>query len=253
MARTRSLSAHEKPWSLVQVAQAADVSYQFARTANRLGFVDSTALRWHDVLVLRTVDALGGHPTSNRADGQMPDRVHARVARTRAAAQATRNALRQKYMSDVPAPDAIADMWLVVDDHETVAVDGADRLGATVVRATGVALVLPLSMWVAALAEHLGIPAVLPRQPASIPATAAALPPDRDRVQSTAPVTLTAPVELDETLYRAVAAAAQTMSRSPVQQMEHWARIGRRVEEDPGTSTTDVAALLEGRAHAAIR
>lgn len=56
----------------------------------------------------------------------------------------------------------------------------------------------------------------------------------------------TVPVRLSDDLYDVAAEAAATMSRSTAQQIAHWARLGKAVEESPGLSTAAVRELLAG-------
>lgn len=56
------------------------------------------------------------------------------------------------------------------------------------------------------------------------------------------------PIRVDADLYAAATAAARVMSRSIGQQVAHWARIGRAIEQSPEVSVERVAEVLRGRA-----
>lgn len=54
----------------------------------------------------------------------------------------------------------------------------------------------------------------------------------------------TTPVRLSDDLYEVASQVAATMSRSAAQQIAHWARLGKAVEESPGLSVAAVRDLL---------
>lgn len=56
------------------------------------------------------------------------------------------------------------------------------------------------------------------------------------------------PIRVDADLYAAATAAARAMSRSIGQQVAHWARIGRAIEQSPEVSVERVAEVLRGHA-----
>jgi hypothetical protein len=56
------------------------------------------------------------------------------------------------------------------------------------------------------------------------------------------------PLRLDADLVAAATLAAPAMSRSVAQQIAHWARIGRELEQSPGVSLRAVAEVLRGAA-----
>jgi hypothetical protein len=57
----------------------------------------------------------------------------------------------------------------------------------------------------------------------------------------------TAPTRIDEDVARAAKAAGALLSRSPAQQVNHWARIGRELEASKSLSQRDIAQVLAGR------
>ena len=52
------------------------------------------------------------------------------------------------------------------------------------------------------------------------------------------------PTRVDDDLFAAAKTAAQAMSRSASQQINHWARIGRELESSRAVSQRDIAAVL---------
>ena len=57
----------------------------------------------------------------------------------------------------------------------------------------------------------------------------------------------TAPTRIDEDVTSAAKAAAELLSRSTAQQVNHWARIGRELEASKSVSQRDIAEVLGGR------
>ena len=56
-----------------------------------------------------------------------------------------------------------------------------------------------------------------------------------------------APTRIDEDVTSAAKAAAELLSRSTAQQVNHWARIGRELEASKSVSQRDIAQVLGGR------
>src|SRR5690348_16868505 len=56
-----------------------------------------------------------------------------------------------------------------------------------------------------------------------------------------------APTRIDEDVTSAAKAAAELLSRSTAQQVNHWARIGRELEASKSVSQRDIAEVLGGR------
>lgn len=56
------------------------------------------------------------------------------------------------------------------------------------------------------------------------------------------------PTRIPEDLFALAAVAGEQMSRSAAQQLAHWARIGRSLEDSPEISTSEIRAVLDGRA-----
>lgn len=54
------------------------------------------------------------------------------------------------------------------------------------------------------------------------------------------------PTRIDQDLFEAAKTAGQVHSRSAAQQLDHWARIGRQLESDPGVTVDQVARVLAG-------
>lgn len=54
-------------------------------------------------------------------------------------------------------------------------------------------------------------------------------------------------IRIDEDITSAAKAAAQILSRSTAQQVNHWARIGRELEASKSVSLRDIAQVLRGR------
>ena len=57
-----------------------------------------------------------------------------------------------------------------------------------------------------------------------------------------------APTRIDDDLFAAAKAAGAVLSRSAAQQVNHWARIGRQLEESSAISQRDIARVLAGEA-----
>jgi hypothetical protein len=57
----------------------------------------------------------------------------------------------------------------------------------------------------------------------------------------------TSPTRIDEDVTSAAKAAAELLSRSTAQQVNHWARIGRELEASKSVSQRDIAQVLGGR------
>lgn len=60
---------------------------------------------------------------------------------------------------------------------------------------------------------------------------------------------LSIPIRIDNDVYLSAKAAAEVMDRSAAQQVAHWARLGRELEEERGAAHRRIAAVLAGRAH----
>ena len=60
---------------------------------------------------------------------------------------------------------------------------------------------------------------------------------------------LSVPVRIDNDVYQSAKAAAPSMDRSAAQQVSHWARLGREVEESRSPAHRQIAAVLAGEAH----
>lgn len=56
------------------------------------------------------------------------------------------------------------------------------------------------------------------------------------------------PIRVDADLYAAATHSARVMSRSIGQQITHWARIGREIEESSELSVQRISEVLNGRA-----
>lgn len=56
----------------------------------------------------------------------------------------------------------------------------------------------------------------------------------------------TAPTRIDGDLFAAAQVVGPTMSRSAAQQVNHWARVGRAVEESESISAAEIVAVLAG-------
>ncbi|KYH43090.1 hypothetical protein [Branchiibius sp. NY16-3462-2] len=56
------------------------------------------------------------------------------------------------------------------------------------------------------------------------------------------------PTSIPNELFALAAAAGEQSSRTAAQQLAHWARIGRSIENSPDISPADIRAVLEGRA-----
>jgi hypothetical protein len=56
-----------------------------------------------------------------------------------------------------------------------------------------------------------------------------------------------APTRIDEDVTSAAKVAAELLSRSTAQQVNHWARIGRELEASKSVSHRDIAEVLGGR------
>lgn len=56
----------------------------------------------------------------------------------------------------------------------------------------------------------------------------------------------TIPMRVDGELFEAARSIGAIASRSAAQQISHWARIGRELENAPGTSLSDVQRVLAG-------
>ncbi|MHA3685375.1 TA system antitoxin ParD family protein [Leucobacter sp. HY1908] len=54
------------------------------------------------------------------------------------------------------------------------------------------------------------------------------------------------PVRIDSALYEAAKSAGLTNSRSAAQQVMHWIRIGRELENAPTTRAADIRRVLAG-------
>lgn len=54
------------------------------------------------------------------------------------------------------------------------------------------------------------------------------------------------PTRVDEDLFEAAKAVAQTQSRSATAQINHWARIGRELESSHAVSHAEIADVLTG-------
>jgi hypothetical protein len=253
MARPRARSARDGAWSVAQVATAAAVSYQVVRTAVRRGQVDPAALTWHDVLVVRAVDELGGNPTAAWSGERAHPRAVARADRNLTVAVAVRDALRRLYGREMPSAENVTDLWLLVGVGPPEPLEDLHDITSKIARAQHATFILPLSKWVATLAAEFTDPRhATTSSPVSDTKDAVAAVEPRVERLSARPVTMTDLAELDATLRAAAQSVAQTMSRTPAQQIVHWARIGRRIEEDPRWSTRDVAALLDGRTRAVV-
>jgi hypothetical protein len=55
----------------------------------------------------------------------------------------------------------------------------------------------------------------------------------------------TSPIRIDDELYKSASIVGPVMSRSASQQVQHWARIGREIEE-AGMAASEVAEVLAG-------
>jgi hypothetical protein len=138
---------------MVQVAAAAGVSYQVARTAAKLGHIDRAALTWHDALVIRAVDELGGNRPTNWSGDRLTARAASQAARDRNIADTVRAALQETYGAAVPDPgQPVADLWVVVGAGDPKPVKNLLYLGAEATEARATVSALPLSTWVEALA-----------------------------------------------------------------------------------------------------
>ncbi len=60
---------------------------------------------------------------------------------------------------------------------------------------------------------------------------------------------LSNPIRIDDDIYQSARAAAPNMDRSAAQQVSHWARLGREVEESRSPAHREIAAVLAGEAH----
>lgn len=54
------------------------------------------------------------------------------------------------------------------------------------------------------------------------------------------------PMRVDGDLFEAAKSIGAIASRSAAQQLNHWARIGRELENSPGTSARDIQRVLAG-------
>ena len=60
---------------------------------------------------------------------------------------------------------------------------------------------------------------------------------------------LSIPIRIDNDIYLSAKATAEVMDRSAAQQVAHWARLGRELEEERGAAHRRIAAVLAGEAH----
>lgn len=56
----------------------------------------------------------------------------------------------------------------------------------------------------------------------------------------------TNPIRVDGELFEAARSVGAVTSRSAAQQLSHWARIGRELENSPNTSTSEIQRILAG-------
>ena len=132
-------------WSGRAVARAADVSPRSVSNLAKLGLVPATDLGPVDVLVVMTLDAVGANRPTNRSD---PDpRTAALIERDRRVAELVRNnaAALSKTHRLVLVGTCVS---LLEEDHEVQAAAAANRFASYIV--------VPVGMWAATLAGHLG-------------------------------------------------------------------------------------------------